>query len=165
MSTEDNSPTPSQQREDDSFSQNTATQHDSAETRTHEFRARIVSFAGRSTRLKGRQERAWDELAPTYVIEPERTISRTSIASHARLDIDAAFSRSGAPTIVEIGSGQGECVANAALTHPETNFLPIEVYRPGIASTLYRIRKHKLNNIRIVQADAAEALGTTFAIY
>lgn len=122
------------------------------------FRARIVSFAARSTRLKGRQEKAWEELAPQFILSPQRQMSRTSISADEHLDIAATFGREGAPTIVEIGSGQGECVENAAVTHPGTNFLPVEVYMPGLASTLHRIKRTGVNNIRMIQADAAEAL-------
>jgi len=124
-----------------------------------EYRARILSFSGRSSRLKGRQKDAWAELGPKYIIETPRAQARTSVANDATLDIAAAFGREGAPTIIEIGSGQGECVANAAAARPEANFLPVEVYSPGIASTLYRIRRMGLENVRIIQADAAEVLG------
>lgn len=127
-----------------------------------QYRARILSFSGRSARLKGRQKEAWAELGPKYIIEPPRSIARTSVAHDAELDIAAAFGREGAPTVIEIGSGQGECVANAAASHPETNFLPVEVYSPGIASTLYRLRKGDINNVRIIQADAAEVVGRYF---
>lgn len=50
-----------------------------------EHRPKIVSFVSRSTRLKGRQQRAWDELAPLFVIAPPRLMSRTSIAPEAVL--------------------------------------------------------------------------------
>lgn len=122
------------------------------------FRARVVSFAARSTRLKGRQEKAWEDLAPLYVLSPKRQMSRTSIAADEVLDIDATFGRSGARNIVEIGSGQGECVENAAVTNPDTNFMPTEVYMPGLASTLHRIKRTGVENIRMIQADAAEVL-------
>lgn len=125
---------------------------------TRHFHTRIVSFAARSTRLKGRQEKAWAELAPRFILQPERVMARTSIAPDQRLDIDEAFGRVGAPVIVEIGSGQGECVEHAAVSHPETNFLPIEVYMPGLASTLHRIKRTGVSNIRMIQGDAAEAL-------
>ncbi len=134
-----------------------STEHD-GEGENRPFRARIVSFAARSTRLKGRQEKAWAELAPLYILSPERQMSKTSIAAHERLDIAKVFGREAARTIVEIGSGQGECVEHAAVSHPDTNFLPIEVYMPGLASTLHRIKRTGVANIRMIQGDAAEAL-------
>lgn len=132
-------------------------QHDESLAQRH-FHTRIVSFAARSTRLKGRQEKAWAELAPQFILQPERLISRTSIAPDQRLDIAKAFGREDARTIVEIGSGQGECVEHAAVSNPDTNFMPIEVYMPGLASTLHRIKRTGVKNIRLIQADAAEAL-------
>lgn len=122
-------------------------------------RPKIVSFVSRSTRLKERQQRAWDELAPQFVISPPRDVARTSIDPDVRFDAREAFGRE-ARLVVEIGSGQGECVASAAAQWPDTNFLPIEVYMPGIASTLYRIRRAELANVRVLQADAAQAVET-----
>ena len=44
--------------------------------------------------------------------------------------------------------------------YPETDFLAVEVYRPGVAQTLQRLRSTGLTNVRIMQADAALVLGT-----
>lgn len=119
----------------------------------------VLSFVQRSSRLKDRQQRTWDEYAPLYVIEPPRVISKMSVQSDFLLDVEATFGRR-APLIVEIGSGQGEAIAHAAQENPDKNYLAVEVYRAGVAQTLQRIRKHKLTNIRIVQANAVEVLTT-----
>lgn len=124
-----------------------------------EHRPKIVSFVSRSTRLKGRQQRAWDELAPLFVIAPPRLMSRTSIAPEAAFDPGEVFGRSGR-LVVEIGSGQGECVVHAAQQASDTDFLALEVYVPGIASTLYRIRRTGVSNVRVIHADAAQAVDT-----
>lgn len=123
------------------------------------FHAPMVSFVQRSTRLKDRQQRTWDALAPRYVIEPPRVVSKTSVQPEFLFDPEAAFGRS-APLVVEIGSGQGEAIAHAAQQRPDTNFLAVEVYTAGVAQTLQRIRQHDLTNIRIVQANAVEVLTT-----
>ncbi len=125
----------------------------------HPYHSKIVSFAPRSTRLKYRQEKVWEEMAPTYVITPERIIARASISPDEVFDPATTFGRS-APLIVEIGSGQGECAEHASGQNPGTNFLAIEVYLPGIASTLVKIRRSELENLRVLQADAAEAFDT-----
>lgn len=121
--------------------------------------APMVSFVQRSTRLKDRQQRTWDALAPLYVIEPPRVVAKTSVQPDVRFDPEAAFGRS-APLVVEIGSGQGEAVAHAAEQHPDTNFLAVEVYTAGVAQTLQRVRQRDLTNIRIIQANAVEVLTT-----
>lgn len=136
------------------------TQDENVESR-HPFYSKIVSFAPRSTRLKDRQAKVWDELAPKYVVTPERAIARASISPSERFDAAATFGRD-AKFIVEIGSGQGECAENAAGQNPAVNFLAIEVYVPGIASTLVKIRRSELENLRVLQADAAEAFDTYF---
>lgn len=125
----------------------------------HPYYSKIVSFAPRSTRLKDRQAKVWDELAPTYVLTPQRSIARASISPEEVFDPQAAFGRPG-ELVIEIGSGQGECAENAASLAPDRNFLAIEVYLPGIASTLVKIRRSNLKNLRILQADAAEAFDT-----
>lgn len=129
----------------------------------HPFYSKIVSFAPRSTRLKDRQAKVWDELAPTYVVTPPRAIARASIAPEQTFNAAEVFGRE-AKLIIEIGSGQGECAEHAATAAPDTNFLAIEVYLPGIASTLVKIRRSNLENLRVLQADAAEAFGTYFPV-
>ena len=123
------------------------------------FRAPMVSFVQRSTRLKDRHQRTWDELAPRFVIEPPRVVSKTSVQPEFLFDPAESFGRS-APLVVEIGSGQGEALAHAAEQRPDTNFLAVEVYAQGVAQTLQRIRQQELTNIRIVQANAVEVLST-----
>lgn len=123
------------------------------------FRATTVSFAQRSGRLKNRQTRTWEQLAPQFVIEPPRGLGRASVDPAFVLDPATIFGRD-APLVVEIGSGQGEAIARAARADPGTNFLGVEVYRPGVAQTLQRIRRDGLTNVRLIQADAVDVLST-----
>ena len=118
-----------------------------------------VSFARRGGRLTERQQRAWDALADSHLINVPRRDSNTSVDPNYRFDPASAFGRD-ARFVVEIGSGRGEAVVNAAAAHPETNFLAIEVYVPGIAQTLVSMRHAGVDNIRIALLDAAEALDT-----
>ena len=67
------------------------------------------------------------------------------------------------PLIVEIGTGQGENVVAAAAAHPETNFLALEVYDPGVAHTLLLAGKQGLTNIRVAQVNAPELFKVTAA--
>lgn len=127
------------------------------------FWATTVSFAQRSGRLKDRQVRTWDALSPTFVVDPPRGASRASVDAGYVLDVAGLFGRD-APLVVEVGSGQGEALAHAAEAHPERNFLGLEVYRPGVVQTLQRIRSRGLTNIRLIEADAVDALTTMLPV-
>ena len=97
----------------------------------------MLSFVRRSGRLDDRLQRAWDNYADTYLLDITTgnlldvregvTLNRNFVAQHWGNDN---------PLIVEIGTGQGENVVAAAAAHPETNFLALEVYDPGVAHTL-----------------------------
>jgi tRNA (guanine-N7-)-methyltransferase len=63
-----------------------------------------------------------------------------------------------APLVVEIGSGTGDAVVTGAQASPGTNFLAVEVYRPGLAATVAKIVQHNLTNVRLVEADAVQVL-------
>ncbi|WP_404286531.1 tRNA (guanosine(46)-N7)-methyltransferase TrmB [Glutamicibacter arilaitensis] len=121
------------------------------------FRAEPVSFVRRGNRLQGRRAAAWDRNADRYVIEPPRKIADTSVADDFRLDPEQAFGRV-APLIVEIGTGLGECIANAAKDDPERNYLAVEVYLPGLAQLMLKVESFELENVRAVQANAPEVL-------
>lgn len=124
------------------------------------YRARTVSFVQRSGRLKDRQQRTWDELAPRFVVDPPRSVGRTSVDPGYVFDPETVFGRPGR-LVVEVGSGQGEAVVHAAAADPETSFLAVEVYRPGVAQTLQRLRTSGATNVRLMQVDAAVLLGST----
>lgn len=122
-------------------------------------RPQPVSFARRGTRLTARQQLVWDELASDFVLEVPRDAASTSVESGASLDLDATFGRR-APLIVEIGTGSGEALCAAAEATPQINFLGLEVWPPGIAQSLMRVRRLGLENVRQAVVNAPEALAT-----
>ncbi len=73
------------------------------------------------------------------------------------LDLDQVFGRP-APKILEIGFGMGESTAIIAQSHPENDYLGIEVHTPGVGSLLNQIEQHGLTNLRIIQHDAVAVL-------
>jgi tRNA (guanine-N7-)-methyltransferase len=79
-------------------------------------------------------------VAPGYLLDPVRDFGRV------------------APLVVEIGSGTGDAVVQGAQARPGTNFLAVEVYRPGLAATVAKIVRADLTNVRLVQADALQVL-------
>lgn len=108
---------------------------------------RIRSFVRREGRLTTGQQRALDVLFPHFGIE----------ASDSPIDFGAVYGRE-APTILEIGFGNGDTLATIARNHPENNYLGIEVHRPGVGHLLMRIEEFGLHNVRVMCADAVEIL-------
>jgi tRNA (guanine-N7-)-methyltransferase len=123
------------------------------------FRTAPVSFTRRGGRLNDRQQRAWDLLAEQMVLDVPRSGPSTSVDPGFRFDAEAAFGRR-APLVVEIGSGRGEVLVHAASEAPGTDFLGLEVYKPGVAQTLIGVRHGGLTNVRLAIVNAAEALTT-----
>lgn len=107
----------------------------------------IRSFVQRAGRITRAQERALAELWPRWGID----------FAAVALDLDAAFGRR-APRVLEIGIGDGETLLELAGRHPGTDYLGIEVHRPGIGHCLLGIESRGLGNVRLVSHDAVEVL-------
>jgi tRNA (guanine-N7-)-methyltransferase len=107
----------------------------------------IRSFVLRQGRVSNAQRRACEMLLPTYGIPFSENL----------LDLDQVFGRQ-APKILEIGFGMGESTAIIAQSHPENDYLGIEVHTPGVGSLLNQIEQHGLTNLRIIQHDAVAVL-------
>ena len=110
-------------------------------------RRRIRSFVLREGRLTPAQQRAINEYWPLFGVEN----------AHTRLDLDALFQRS-APRVMEIGFGDGDALLHAARTTPETDFLGVEVHRPGVGALLANLDRHEVTNVRVLCADANQVL-------
>ena len=120
-------------------------------------RSRTKSFTRRSRELPPNLARTWDAHAGRYVIEPRRGIGYTTVAEDFRLDPVELFGRS-APLTLEIGSGTGEQIVAAAAAHPDRDYLALEVWVPGIAKLVSKAVEAGVDNIRVLEADAAQAL-------
>lgn len=116
----------------------------------------------RSARMNPSQEKAWTTLADRYVVGvPQRELS-TSVHPDAHVDWAAVFGRR-ARVFVEIGSGRGEALVALAEQHPDADVVAFEVFQPAVASTLSRIQRHGLTNVRVVLANGVEGLERLFA--
>lgn len=111
----------------------------------------IRSFVRREGRLTIRQKKALNHDTP-FLIQMD---------TH-KFDLNALFGRT-APTVLEIGFGMGQALLEMAIAFPHHNFIGIDIYRPGIATVLANIEENSLQNIRILEADAQEALPTCFS--
>jgi tRNA (guanine-N7-)-methyltransferase len=123
------------------------------------FREEPVSFVRRSGRMSEAQERAFEDLAPFYLFDVTRDVAFTSVHPEARLEQASVYGRT-APLTVEIGSGQGHAIIAAATSHPEIDFLAVEVFRAGLARTMLDADKAGVRNLRLVEANAPEVLST-----
>lgn len=121
----------------------------------------VVSYARRSARMNAGQQRAWDLYHDDWVIPLDAGERATSVASSARVDWAGVFGRE-APMMVEIGSGTGHAITELALAHPDANLVAFEVFMPAVASTLGRLARHGVTNVRLVIADGAQALPVVF---
>ncbi len=87
-------------------------------------------------------ERRW----PTYGLEGAGV-----------LDLDAVFGRR-APRVMEIGFGNGETLVSLAESHPECDYLGVDVYEPGIGRLLAAVAEKHLTNVRLLRGDAVDVL-------
>lgn len=117
----------------------------------------VVSFVRRSSRMNPSQTKAWERLRDRWVVPVRTEQTTTSVAADQRLDLPALFGRQ-APLTVEIGSGNGESLAAMAALRPEHNVLAFEVFEPMVASTLSRLDRRGLTNVRMVPHDAQAGL-------
>ena len=121
----------------------------------------VVSYVRRSGRMNESQQRAWDAHRDAWVVELPSGERRTSVSPDAAIDWTAAFGRD-APLKVEIGSGTGHAITALAEAMPDANLVAFEVFTPAVASTLGRLARHGVGNVRLVVADGAQALATVF---
>ena len=121
----------------------------------------VVSFVRRSTRMNDSQQAAWDRYRDRFMVEVPAADMDTSIADDAHVDWDEVFGRR-APRIVEIGSGNGDSLVPMAKARPVADFVAFEVFPPGVASTLGRLGREQVGNVRIVPAKGAQGLAILF---
>lgn len=82
-------------------------------------------------------------------LAPELCLPETGDA----LDAVAVFGRA-APLVFDIGIGLGDTLTVMAEAEPGVDVIGCDVHTPGIASTLARIERHGLVNVRLVHGDA-----------
>lgn len=118
-----------------------------AET-TPKFLRPIRSFVLREGRLTSAQERSFRDLWPLYGVD---------WTADAPIDLAGLFGN-GRPVVLEIGFGNGDSLAEMAEQDPPSNWLGIEVHRPGVGHLLLEIERRGLTNLRLIRHDAVEVL-------
>ena len=107
---------------------------------------RIRSFIRRQGRITPGQELALANHWDTFCLDPDTECCFAEV-----------FGRD-APTVLEIGFGNGESLAQMAADSPDTNFVGIEVHKPGVGHLLMLTEQLGLTNLRIYCHDAVEIL-------
>jgi tRNA (guanine-N7-)-methyltransferase len=115
-------------------------------TQTHPRGVR--SFVLRAGRMTDGQQRALDTLWPRFGLDYTAT----------PCDLDVLFGRR-APRVVEIGFGNGANLIHMASAQPQSDFLGIEVHRPGVGRVLLEIERLGLSNVRVSNHDAVDVIG------
>ncbi len=107
----------------------------------------IRSYVLRAGRMTPGQQRAFDAHWARWGLEH----------ADGPLDFDACFGRPG-QRVLEIGFGMGHSLVSMAAAAPETNFIGVEVHRPGVGRLLQSMAEQDVDNIRIYCHDAVEVL-------
>ena len=113
------------------------------------FRREVKTYVLRAGRMTAAQERAYNELAPSWCIPFE----------HKKLNFVDVFGNTN-PIIVEIGFGMGDATVKIAQENPDINYLGIEVHKPGVGKVLSEIKKRELKNLYVIEYDALDVLET-----
>ena len=108
------------------------------------------SYVQRATRMSPGRRATWERLHDRYGLPFDEESESTD-----RFEFDAIYPSGGKnPLIMDIGFGMGNELAELARRFPQTDYLGVEVYKPGVARLLGEIEQRGLTNVRIVRADA-----------
>jgi tRNA (guanine-N7-)-methyltransferase len=111
----------------------------------------VLSYSRRGSRFTPTQAQAWASHHQRWVI-PDEAVDDPGFR------LAQWFGRE-APLIVEIGSGVGEATAVLAAARPDHDVLALEVWRPGVADTLWKLAEAGADNVRLCGVDAVWVLG------
>jgi tRNA (guanine-N7-)-methyltransferase len=106
----------------------------------------VLSYSRRGNRFTPLQQEAWDAHHDDWVI-PDVAVDQPGFRWADWFGRDA-------PLVVEIGSGVGEATGVLAAARPAYDVLALEVWRPGIASSLAEVATAGATNVRFCSVDA-----------
>ncbi|MGB3724926.1 MAG: tRNA (guanosine(46)-N7)-methyltransferase TrmB [Glaciecola sp.] len=111
--------------------------------------AKVKSFVKREGRLTKAQGKAIDDNWPAMGLSIDQGL----------LNLDEVFGRS-AKRVLEIGFGMGKSLVEMAAAARDTDFIGIEVHRPGVGACLASAQEAEVTNLRVFEHDAIEVLDT-----
>ena len=123
--------------------------HNSAESlsESKQRKREIRSYVIRDGRITPGQLRALDECWVSYGLDVHNGV----------LDLDAVFPESN-PTVLEIGFGMGDSLFEMSQGDSNTNYIGVEVHRPGVGHLLQLANKAELRNLRLFKDDSIDVL-------
>ncbi len=107
----------------------------------------IRTYVLRTGRMTTGQRRAFERDWPDFGLE----------VREGAIDTRKVFGNDN-PLAIEIGFGMGDSLVEMAVDNPSTNFIGIEVHRPGVGHLLRLAREAGISNLRVYCADAIEVL-------
>jgi tRNA (guanine-N7-)-methyltransferase len=123
-----------------------------AMTTKHPPRRPIRSFVRREGRITAAQKRALTECWSELGLE----------SGAGYFDWTGVFGRT-APVTCEIGFGNGGALLAMARNDPDSDFVGVEVYRPGMGALLLKLEEAGLRNVRVAMTDAVDFLRDSVA--
>lgn len=107
----------------------------------------VRSFVRRQGRLTQGQQLALDSGWQQFALKEDME----------KLNLNAVFNREGFKGL-EIGFGDGEALIDTILTHPDQDWIGIEVHRPGVGHLIMAAQTAEVSNVRVANRDALEVL-------
>jgi len=109
--------------------------------------SKVKSFVKREGRLTKAQAKAIEDNWSTIGLQVQQ----------GRLNLAQVFGNDH-PVVLEIGFGMGKSLVEMATHQPETNFIGIEVHKPGVGACLADAQEARIENLRLFEHDAVEVL-------
>ncbi|MGH8123848.1 MAG: tRNA (guanosine(46)-N7)-methyltransferase TrmB [Rudaea sp.] len=107
----------------------------------------------RQGRFTPAQQRAFEQHWQRFGLEPGDAPPRWS----------HVYGRT-APLVLEIGFGNGEQLLHAGIHQADSNFLGIEVHRPGVGRLMNALATHNVENVRLYNHDAVDVVRNCVAV-
>ena len=111
------------------------------------IRTRNKTYVRRESRITRAQRRALAEFSERYVL--------SEITSTLEL---ASLFPSADRYAVELGFGDGDALVEMASANPDTGYIGVEVYRPGVGRCLQSLNDRGLDNVRVYTQDARDLM-------
>jgi len=107
----------------------------------------IRSYVLRTGRMTTAQQRAFEQHWQRWGLRHEDGL----------ICVAEVFGRR-APVVMEVGFGMGHSLVQMAEAAPQTDFIGVEVHKPGVGRLLHDCAERDLGNIRVYCHDAVEVL-------
>lgn len=108
---------------------------------------KIRSFVRREGRFTPAQRSAFDQLWPVYGINVTTT----------HWDFHELFGRQ-SDVYLELGFGDGRLLKLLSTSHPERDYIGVEVHRPGVGRVMRELHEQGISNVRVACEDGVDVL-------